>query len=57
MRSSAICVRIQDDLLSKVDRLAGDEMRNRSNMLNKLLAEALALRRAAGDVKQATCNA
>lgn len=57
MRSSAICVRIQDDLLSKVDRLAGDEMRNRSNMLNKLLAEALALRRAAEDVKQATCNA
>jgi metal-responsive CopG/Arc/MetJ family transcriptional regulator len=37
-------LRIHDDAIAEVDRLAADEMRTRSDMLRKLLAEALAAR-------------
>lgn len=38
-------IRIHDDAIAEVDKLAAEEMRTRSDMLRKLLAEALDARR------------
>lgn len=45
-RKVMINVRIDADLLRDIDALAKAELRNRSNMINKALAEALSARAA-----------